>query len=176
MYTLWYPYFSSTPCSPLIMPKVAQKARLGLPPARPAAQDARHREYGTEEKRRESFADRQGPGVFTPSDFAAGGFFLPEQEVRADKMEIRVDCWFCGVGIDRWEEGDDLLTEHLVHTRDPKRPREGGCHWVLFLRDTRHYKAGHQVRAARGSSTKEVSRGYPESSWRKPKTVELLRW
>ena len=169
MCTLWYPYFSSTPCSPLNMPKVAQSARLGLPPARPAAQDARHREYGTEEQRREWFADRQGPGVFTPSDFAAAGFFLPEQEVRADKMKIRVDCWFCGVAIDQWEEGDDLLEEHLLHTRDPRRPREGGCRWALYLRDKQRYESGKRVRAARESSAKEVCRGFSISSLRKSK-------
>ena len=118
------------------MPKVAQKARLGPGPARPAAQGACHREYDTEEKQRKSFTDRQGPGVFTPGDFAAGGCFLPEQKAQADKKEIRVDCWFCGVGIDQWDDGDDLLAEHLAQTRDPRRPKEGGCRWALFLRDT----------------------------------------
>ena len=81
----------------------------------------------------------------TPANFAAGGFFLLEQEARVDKKEIHVDCWFCGVGIDQWDDGDDLLAEHLVHSRDPKRPKEGGCRWALFLRDTRSYEGGRHV-------------------------------
>ena len=126
--------------------------RLGPAPVRPAAQSARHKGQDTEEKRRESFTDRQGPGVFTPSDFAAAGFFLSEQEACADKRKVRVDCWFCGVGIDEWEEGDDLVAAHLVHSLEPKQPMQGGCRWALFLRDTRRYEAGRRVRPARGSS------------------------
>ena len=84
-------------------------------------------------------------------------------------MKIRVDCWFCGVGIDQWEEGDDLLGEHLLHTRDPRRPREGGCRWALFLRDKQRYESGKRVRAARESSAKEVCRGFSISSLRKSK-------
>ena len=166
MYTLWRPYFSATPCSPLMMPQVAQRPRLGLPPSRPATQDASHREYGTEEDRRASFAGRQGPGVFTQSEFAAAGFFLPEEEVGADKTKVLVNCWFCGLATDQWEEGDDLLGEHLRHPRGPTRPREGGCRWALYLRDKQRYESRKRVRAAREPSTKVVSCGFSASSGR----------
>ena len=120
VYTCVSIFFLYSATGLVIMPKLSQKCsaavprRLGPAPVRPAAQSARHRSQDTEEKQRGSFTDRQCPGVFTSSDFAAADFFLPDPEACADKMKVRVDCWFCGVGIDEWEEGDDLVTEHLV--------------------------------------------------------------
>ena len=100
VYTVVSIFFLYSTTGLVIMPKLSQRSsaevprRLGPAPVRPAAQSARHKGQDTEEKRRESFTGRQGPGVFTPSDFAAAGFFLPEQEACADKRKIRVDCWF----------------------------------------------------------------------------------
>ena len=168
VYTCVSIFFLYSTTGLVIMPNLSQKCsvdvpkRLGPAPVRPPSQGARHRSQDTEEKRRESFTDRQCPGVFTPSDFAAAGFYLPEQNACADKKKVRVECWFCGVGINWWEEGDNLVTEHLVHSWD-WRQQGGGCKWALFLRDTRQYAAGRRVRPARGSSGKEKAR--PTSSW-----------
>ena len=151
------------------MPKLSQRCsgdvpkRLGPAPVRPPSRGAQHQSQDTEERQRASFTDRQCPGVFTPAKFAAAGFFLPEQSVRADKRRVRVECWFCGVGIDRWDEGDELEAEHLLHTRG-KRQLTGGCKGALFLRDERQYATGRRVRPARGSTGKEKAR--PTSSWR----------
>ena len=82
--------------------------------------------------------------MFTPGEFAAAGFLLPEQEFRVDKKKVRVKCWFCGVGIDQWDEGDELEAEHLLHSRDWRQPG-GGCKWALFLRDSRQYAVGRRV-------------------------------
>ena len=140
-----------------------------MPPVRPAAQDGRHKEYAAEEERPKLFEGRQGPGVFTPTEFAAAGFFLPEQEVRADEKKVLVSCWWCGIVLDEWEDGDDLLGQHLLHTREPNRPREGGCRWALYLRDQQRWESGTRVRAAREPSTKEVTRDFSISSRRRSK-------
>ena len=115
------------------------------------------------------FEVRQTPGVFNQTEFAAAGFFLPEQEVRVDEKKVLVGCWWCGVVLDEWEDGDDLLEQHLLHTREPSRPREGGCRWALYLRDQQRWESGTRVRAAREPSTKEVTRNFSVSSRRRSK-------
>ena len=149
------------------MPQVAQRPRLGQPPARPPARGGHHREYATDEERRKSFEGRQTPGVFTPAEFAAAGFYLLEQEVQADRKKVLVGCWWRGIVLDEWEDGDDLLEQHLPHSRETGRPREGSCRWALYLRDQQRWESGKRVRPVREPSTKEVCRGFSISSRRR---------
>ena len=159
---------SATLGSRLIMPEVAQRPRVGtgLPPVFPPAQGGQHREYATDEERRKSFEGRQTPGVFTPTEFAAAGFYLPEQQVQPDQKKVVVGCWYCGVVLDEWEDGDDLLEQHLLHSKATGHAREGSCCWALYLKDRKRWEAGKRVRPRRESSTKEVCRGFSCSSRR----------
>ena len=169
MYTCVSIFFLYSATGHVIKPKLSQRCsadvpkRLGPAPVRPPSRDAQQQSQDTEEKRQASFTDRQCPGVFTPGGFAAAGFFLPEQPVRADKRNVRVECWFCGVGIDQWDEGDELEAEHLLKSRDWRQP-VGGCKRALFLRDKRQYATGRRVRPANGSSGREKAR--PTKPWR----------
>ena len=91
----------------------------------------------------------------------------PPQGVQADQRKVLVGCWWCGVVLDEWEGGDDLLGQHLLHSRETGRPREGSCRWALYLRDQQRWESGTRVRAAREPSTKEVTRDFSISSRRR---------
>ena len=106
---------------------------------------------------------RQCPGVFTPDEFAGEGFFLPEQPHRDNVDDVRVVCWYCGLGLDGWTVGDLLEEEHLRQSRN-WRQHAGGCKWALFLRDQRRYAAGRHVHHARKSSRAE--KHHPMTTWR----------
>ena len=148
------------------MPEVAQRPRLGQPPLCPPAQAAQHREFATDEQRRKSFEGRQTPGVFTPTEFAAAGFYLPEQQAQPVQEKVVVGCWYCGVVLDEWADGDDLLEQHLLHSKATGHARDATCCWALYLKDQKSWEAGKRVRPRRGSSTKEVCRDFSCSSRR----------
>ena len=147
----------------LIMPKMSQRCstdvpRLhGLAPVWPPLRGAQHQDRDTEAKRLATFANRQCPGVFNPDEFAAAGFFLPNQQDRDDVGEIRVGCWYCGVGLDQWAAEDVLADEHLRESRDWRQPARG-CKWALFFRDR-----GRRVQPTRSLSSAE--RTHSTTSW-----------
>ena len=142
------------------MPQVAQRALLGLPPLCPPAQAAKHLEFATDEAREKSFGGQQSPGVFTPAEFAAAGFYLPEQQVQPDQKKVVVGCWYCGVLVDEWEDGDDLLEEHLLHSKATGHVRDATCRWAVYLKEQKKWRAGKRVRPRHVSSAKEVCRDF----------------
>ena len=147
-----------------MMPQMSQPPKVhGQAPVEPPLSGAQHRDRNTEAKRLLTFVERQCPGVFTPEEFAGAGFFLPEQPGQNDVGDVRVVCWYCGVGLDQRAEGDVLEEEHLGNSCD-WRQQSGGCRWGLFLRDQRRYTAGLRVQHARRSSRAEKHR--PTTIWR----------
>ena len=149
------------------MPQVAQRALLGLPPLCPPAQAAQHLGFATDEAREKSFEGQQSPGVFTPAEFAAAGFYLPDQPDQPDQKQVVVGCWYCGVLVDEWKDGDVILVEHLLHSKATVHVRDATCRWALYLKELKKWQAGKRVRPRHVSSAKEVCPGFSCSSLRR---------
>ena len=144
------------------MPEVAQGPRvgLGLPPLCPPASGAQHIEFATEAARATSFEGKQLPGVFTPAEFAAAGFYLPDQPDQPDQKQVVVGCWYCGVLVDEWKDGGYMLVEHLLHSKATSHVRDATCRWALYLKELKKWQAGKRVRPRHVSSAKEVCRDF----------------
>ena len=144
------------------MPQVAQGPRvgLGLPPLCPPASGAQHIDFATEAARAKSFEGKQSPGVFTPAEFAGAGFYLPDQPDQPDQKQVVVGCWYCGVLVDEWKDGDDVLAEHLLHSKATGHARDATCRYALYVKQLKKWQAGGRVRARHVSSPKEICRNF----------------
>ena len=149
------------------MPRKAQGARLGLPPLRPPASKAHDIDWICEDRRAKSFDGRQQPGVFSPAEFASAGFYLPQQEIQQDPLQVVVRCWYCGVHVDEWKDGDSVLGEHIRHSRATERVSDASCAYAQFRKQQLKWEAGERVRPLRGSSRKEKSSNFSYSPSRR---------
>ena len=101
-----------------MMPQMSQPPKVhGPTPVQPPLLGAQHQDRNTKARRLATFADLQCPGVFAPDEFADAGLFLPGQPHRHDVGDVRVECWYCGVGLDQWAMGDVSEEEHLSESR-----------------------------------------------------------
>ena len=142
------------------MPKVARPPLRGMPPLRPPADRAQDRDWANEEKRAKSFEGEQQPGVFSAEEFASAGFYLPKQEARDNVLQVYVRCWYCGVHVDEWKDGDSLLEEHIRHSRKTERVSDASCAYAQFRKQELRWKSGQLVRPRRESSRKEITRDF----------------
>ena len=158
---------SATLCSRSTMTKVSQRPRLGNPPPRPPADKAQDIDWVNEGKRAESFEGRQRPGVFSPAQFASAGFYLPQQELRDDVLQVYVRCWYCGVHVDEWRDGDSLLGEHIRHSRKTERVSDASCAYAQFRKKELQWEDGTRVCPRRESSRKEKTSDFSDKPTRR---------
>ena len=144
------------------MTKVSQRPLLGNPPPRPLASKAQDIDWVNEEERAKSFEGRQQPGVFSPAQFASAGFYLPEQEARDDVLQVYVRCWYCGVHVDEWRDGDSLLDEHIRHSRKTERVSDASCAYAQFRKQELRWENGQRVCPRRESSRKEITHDFSD--------------
>jgi Inhibitor of Apoptosis domain. len=145
------------------MPQVAQPPLRGNPPLRPPADKAQDIDWANEEKRAKSFEGEQQPGVFSAEEFASAGFYLPKQEARENVLQVYVRCWYCGVHVDEWTDGDSLLEEHIRHSRKTERVSDASCAYAQFRKQELRWKSGQRVCPRRESSRKEITRDFSTS-------------
>ena len=126
------------------MPKVARPPLRGMPPLRPPADRAQDIDWINEGTRAKSFEGEQQPGVFSPEEFASAGFYLPKQESRDNVLQVYVRCWYCGVHVDEWEDGDSLLEEHIRHSRKTERVSDASCAYAQFRKQELRWKSGQR--------------------------------
>ena len=62
--------------------------------------------------------------------------------------------------VDEWKHGDDLLVEHLLHSKATGHVRDATCRWALYLKELKKWQAGKRVRPRHVSSAKEVCRDF----------------
>ncbi|PIK61629.1 putative baculoviral IAP repeat-containing protein 7-A-like [Apostichopus japonicus] len=72
---------------------------------------AKHKDYFREKQRLESFENWPKDHFLKPVVFAKAGFFKSDKSDKGDK----VTCFYCGVNLEEWEEGDDPQNEHYVN-------------------------------------------------------------
>ena len=142
------------------MPKVSQRPRQGMPPPRPPAERAQDIDWSNEDERAKSFEGRQQPGVFSPAQFASAGFYLPQQESRDDALQVFVRCWYCGVHVDEWKDGDSLLGEHIRHSRATERVSDASCAYAQFRKQELQWEDGKRVCPRRESSRREKTSNF----------------
>ena len=99
-------------------------------------------------------------GVFSAEEFASAGFYLPKQEARDNVLQVYVRCWYCGVHVDEWRDGDSLVEEHIRHSRKTERVSDASCEYAQFRKQELRWKSGHLVRPRRESSRKEITRDF----------------
>ena len=71
-------------------------------------------------------------------------------------------CWYCGVHVDEWKDGDDVLAEHLLHSKATGHARDATCRYALYVKQLKKWKAGGRVRPRHVSSPKEIWRNFSD--------------
>ena len=116
------------------------------------------------------------PGL---TDLARAGFFRPEG---IDWASNEVQCFFCGVRIDEWEEDDDIDKVHVELTMGQVgEPGYGtrhsqGCLFSLYRREHVRWEAGLGPEARRRRQVGLYRARGPEVSVRGPPSWSFSPW
>ena len=113
-------------------------------------------------------------------DLARAGFFRPEG---VDWTSNEVQCYFCGVRIDRWQADDDIDKVHVELTKGQVgEPGYGirhsqGCLFALYRREQVRWEAGLGPETQRRRQVGLYRDRGPEVSVRGPRTTRhISQW